>query len=160
MGRGPSTADRRMPHFAQFKGAKGSTAGMRASDPWARRFVPCLLSPHTGSRGHMPASSAITHSLPFEIATCESTHLRIYAPIQLKHLEPMYTPAFTGTVSARQPFNPTKAHMNRCANMLARLLLALMLVAAAMPGPAVAQESQRPGTLSRNPDRNRQGGAG
>ena len=56
----------------------------------------------------------------------------------------MYTPVFTGTVSARRPFNPTKAHMNLCANMLARLLLALMLTAAAMSGLAVAQEAPRP----------------
>ena len=56
----------------------------------------------------------------------------------------MYTPAFTGTVCARQPFNPTKELMNLCANMLARILLALMLAAAAMPGLTVAQEAPRP----------------
>ena len=60
----------------------------------------------------------------------------------------MYTPVFTGTVSARRPFNQTKAHMNLCANMLARLLLALMLTAAAMPALAVAQEASRRSELS------------
>ena len=38
--------------------------------------------------------------------------------------------------------------MNRYANMLSRILLALMLAGAAMPGPAVAQESQRRSELS------------
>ena len=36
------------------------------------------------------------------------------------------------------------AHMNRYANMLARLLLALLLVATGMPALAVAQETPRP----------------
>ena len=33
----------------------------------------------------------------------------------------MHTLVFIETFSARQPFNPMKAHMNRYANMLARL---------------------------------------
>ena len=56
----------------------------------------------------------------------------------------MYTPVFTETVSARQPFNPMKSHMNRYATMLARILLALMLVATGLPALAVAQETPRP----------------
>ena len=56
----------------------------------------------------------------------------------------MHTLVIIETVSARQPFNPMKAHMNRYANMLARLLLALMLVATGMPALAVAQETTRP----------------
>ena len=60
----------------------------------------------------------------------------------------MYTPVFTETVSSRQPFNPMKAHMNRYANMLAGLLLALMLAATGMPALAVAQEAPRRSELS------------
>ena len=56
----------------------------------------------------------------------------------------MHTPVFTETVSSRQPFNPMKAHMNRYANMLARLLLALMLAPIGIPALAVAQETPRP----------------
>ena len=56
----------------------------------------------------------------------------------------MHAPVFTETESARQPFNPMKAHMNRYANMLARLLLAFMLVATGIPALAVAQETPRP----------------
>ena len=60
----------------------------------------------------------------------------------------MHTPVLTETVSARQLFNPMKAHMNRYATMLARILLALMLAAAAMPALAVAQEAPRRSELS------------
>ena len=60
----------------------------------------------------------------------------------------MYTPVFTETVSARQLFNPMKAHMNRYQGLLARILLALMLAAAAMPGLAVAQEAPPRSELS------------
>ena len=56
----------------------------------------------------------------------------------------MHTPVFTETGFSRQPFNPMKAHMNRYAIMLTRLLLALMLVATGMPALAVAQETPRP----------------
>ena len=60
----------------------------------------------------------------------------------------MYTPVFIETDSARQPFNPTKANMNRYKSLLARILLALMLAAAAMPGLAVAQEAPPRSELS------------
>ena len=60
----------------------------------------------------------------------------------------MYAPVFTETVSARQSFNPTKAHMNRYRGLLARILLALMVAAAAIPGLAVAQEAPRRSELS------------
>ena len=56
----------------------------------------------------------------------------------------MYTPVFTETVSACHPFNPMKTHMNRYANMLAGLLLALMLATIGMSALAVAQETPRP----------------
>ena len=60
----------------------------------------------------------------------------------------MYTPVFTETVSAHQPFNPTNAHMSWYQGLLARILLALMLAAAAVPGLAVAQEAPRRSELS------------
>ena len=41
-----------------------------------------------------------------------------------------------------------KAHMNRYANMLAGILLALMLMAVGMPALAVAQEAPRRSELS------------
>ena len=73
----------------------------------------------------------------------------------------MYTPVFTETVFSRQSFNPMKAHMNRYANMLARLLLALMLAAVGMPALAVAQEAPRRSELSAEvPDRGREDGLG
>ena len=56
----------------------------------------------------------------------------------------MYMTMFTETVSSRQSLNPMTAHMNRYANMLAGLLLALMLAPIGMPALAVAQESPRP----------------
>ena len=56
----------------------------------------------------------------------------------------MYTPVFAETVSAREPLNPMKAHMNCYASMLARLLLALMLATICLPGLTVAQEIPRP----------------
>ena len=56
----------------------------------------------------------------------------------------MHTPVITENVSSRQPFKPIKAHMNRYANMLAGLLLALMLAPIGMPALAVAQETPRP----------------
>ena len=73
----------------------------------------------------------------------------------------MHTPVFTETVFRSSALNPMKAHMNRYANMLAGILLALMLVAGGMPALAVAQEAPRPiGAVRRDPDRGRQGGVG
>ena len=60
----------------------------------------------------------------------------------------MHTPVFNESLFSRQPFNPMKAHMNRYATMLARMLLALMLAATCMPATAVSQEAPRRPELS------------
>ena len=77
-----------------------------------------------------------------ELRSTFKSQLRIY-PIDLPSSQCIRLSS-SRPYSARQPFIPMKAHMNRYANMLARLLLALMLVATGMPALAVAQETLRP----------------